>query len=369
MIYKEFGKTGIKVSAVGFGGMRFKNEEFADGDYSKCAELLINANKMGINYFDTAPGYCKDKSQAIFGAAFKNMKRENFYVSSKCSLWTAKNSDEVRKLILSSLETLNIDYLDFYNCWCIKTMDEYHAFFKPDGIYEGIVKAKDEGLVRHICFTTHMDGESIAKVANDGYFEGVTLGYNAVNFAFRQKGIDACHKAGMGVVTMNPLGGGLIPRHPDYFSFIKNGDDSLAVSALKFIVSQKQTTVALAGISSMEELYENLKAGENVTPATDDYLDKMAQNLNRNLNTLCTGCGYCDDCPAGIPIPKLMDSYNEFVLSKGDVNPVFNRLDYHWGISKDEAAKCIACGKCESLCTQKLPIIARLAEFAGFEKK
>ncbi len=366
MIYKMFGKTGKMVSVIGMGGMRFKKEEYADGNLEKPAAIVLRAFEQGVNYFDTAPGYCDNTSERIYGEAFKTMKgKGTFHVSTKCGLWNAKNSSDTRRMIEKSLQTMGLEKLDFYNMWCAKTLEEYREFLKKDGIYEGALQAQREHLIDHICFTTHMSGEDIAKVANDGLYEGVTLGYNAVNFAYRQKGIEACHAAGLGVVIMNPLGGGIIPSNPDYFSFLKRGDDSLAVSALKFIISQDLATVAIPGYSSVAEVDENVKAAENLRPATKGYLEEMATHLTTELNALCTGCSYCDSCPVDIPIPKLLESYNNFILSKGNMTQVKNRLKNHWGIDGSLAATCTACGQCETLCTQKLPIIKRLAEIAA----
>ena len=192
MIYKEYGQTGKKVSAVGCGGMRFLKEDY-EKDIGKCAEIVLRAQELGINYFDTAPGYCDDKSELIFGRAFAQMKGE-YYVSTKCALWDATTADEARQMLEQSLTRLHRDKITFYNLWCIKRMEEYERFMKKGGVYEGIVKAQEEGLVEHICFTTHLAGEDIAKIAQTGLFAGVTLGYNAVNFAYRQAGVDACAK-------------------------------------------------------------------------------------------------------------------------------------------------------------------------------
>jgi predicted aldo/keto reductase-like oxidoreductase len=163
---------------------------------------------------------------------------------------------------------------------------------------------------------------------------------------------------------MNPLGGGIIPAHPDYFSFLKKEDRSLAVSALQFILSQNKATLALVGFSTIEEVQENTQAAEHLEPTTPDYLEQMAHYLTTELNTLCTTCGYCDSCPVEIPIPQLMDSYNMYILSNGDASKVLNRMENHWGVTAEQAAACVACGQCESLCTQKLPIIERLAHIA-----
>ena len=220
-------------------------------------------------------------------------------------------------------------------------------------------------MVDHICFSTHLNGDDIAKVAQEGVFEGVTLGYNAVNFAYRRKGVEACAKAGMGITTMNPLGGGIIPQHPDRFSFIRqNTEEPIAVSALKFILAQPEITIALVGMNSVKDVEESVIAGEHIIPATPDLLENMGKHLTQELDALCTGCSYCDECPVDIAIPKLMDAYNEFVLTGGDSGAVKERLKVQWSMDNSTAARCVACGKCETLCTQKLPIIDRLKQIA-----
>ena len=365
MIYRQFGKTGKNVSVIGMGGMRFRKEDYADGDYRKAVKVIHRAHGLGVNYFDTAPGYCDDTSEHIFGEAFKSMPRDSFFVSTKCGLWNARTADEARKMIDQSISRLGVDTIDFYNMWSVKTLEDYREYLKKGGVFEGALKAKEEGLIHHLCFTTHLRGEQIAQIANDGIFEGVTLGYNAINFAYRQKGIDACHAAGLGIVTMNPLGGGIIPAHPEYFSFLRRGDEPLAVSALKFILSQHKATLAIPGFSTVEEVEESVMAADALEAAPEGLLEEMALHLTSELDSLCTTCAYCDSCPEDIPIPMLLDSYNMHILSGGDDTQMFLRMKNHWGVKPELAAKCIACGKCERLCTQKLPIIKRLAYIAA----
>jgi predicted aldo/keto reductase-like oxidoreductase len=364
VLYRTFGKTGKQVSIIGMGGMRFREQDYAHGDYAHAVEVVKAAHNQGVNYFDTAPDYCNQHSESIFGEAFRDMDRSSFFISTKCGLWNASTADGARRMIEQSLTRLGLETIDFYNLWSIKTLEEYREFMKKGGVYEGVVKAKQEGLISHIGFTTHLSGEEIASIAFDGVCEMVTLGYNAINFAYRQKGIEACHEAGLGIATMNPLGGGIIPAHPDYFSFLKKEDRSLAVSALQFILSQNKATLALVGFSTIEEVQENTQAAEHLEPTTPDYLEQMAHYLTTELNTLCTTCGYCDSCPVEIPIPQLLDSYNMYLLSNGDTAKVLSRMQNHWEVTTEQAAACIACGQCESLCTQKLPIIERLAHIA-----
>lgn len=358
MIYKDYGKTGKKVSSIGFGGMRFRKEDYTES-LEKAAILVRKASELGINYFDTAPNYCDDKSEEIMGEAFKAMPNP-FYVSTKSMISNEPTADAVRTRIDKSLKRLGVQKINFFNMWCILNLEQYKKVMAPGGPYEGALKAKDEGLIEHIVFSTHCSGEEIEKIVNDGYFEGVTLGYNATNFAFRQKGIKAAYAKGLGVVTMNPLGGGIIPQNPDFYSFIKqNEEDSLAQAALKFNASHKEITVALAGMGTLEEVLENVKAGENFEIMTDEKITLMSNKVNQSLNSLCTGCQYCEGCPKDIDIPKYMDAYNMYILKKKDVE-ITNRLKWHWSMNTKKAEECIACGKCERQCTQHLPIIERL---------
>ena len=366
MIYNNYGTTGKKVSAIGFGGMRFLPHEY-EKDKSIAAQLVKYAFDNGITYFDTAPGYCQDVSEDIFGEAFKSMKYGDFYVSTKCGLWNATDADGARRMVERSLRRMNIPKITFYNLWCIKNMDEYRQMIAPGGIYDGILKAQQEGLIEHICCTTHANGAETAEIIDGGLVEGVTLGYNAINFAYRRAGLAACQAANKGVVVMNPLGGGEIPRNPERFGFLADGtDDSVAVSALKFLVAHKEITVTLPGFSTAAEIDDAISATKNLPTINQAYLDKLAAKLGEELNTLCTACAYCDECPKGIPVPKLLESYNAALMEQPtNIEKTTFRLRDHYGITAAAAQGCIECGICERLCTQKLPIIERLKEIAA----
>ena len=365
MKYVEYGKTGKKVSVIGFGGMRFRKEDYEE-NFAKSAQVVRRASELGINYFDTAPFYCDDKSELIMGEAFKDMPNP-FYVSTKSSLRHEDTADKVRERIEKSLKRMNVDKINFFHMWCILNLEQYREIMKPGGPYEGALKAKEEGLIDHIVFSTHCNGEEIETIVNEGHFEGVTLGYNATNFAFRQRGIKAAYEKGLGVVTMNPLGGGIIPENPEYYSFIKeNEEDTLVQAALKFNVSHKEITIALPGMGTIEEVEENVKAGEKFSIMTDEKLEDMSAKLHQSLDALCTGCQYCEGCPKDIDIAKFMDAYNMYILKKKD-KAVSGRLKGHWGVDHKTAEECIACGKCEELCTQHLPIIERLEYISNIE--
>lgn len=356
MIYRTYGKTGIEVSALGFGGMRFKDQKDVDG----CAALVKAAYDGGINYFDTAIGY--GESETVMGVALHEMlktrKQRPFYVSSKTF---ADSEDEIRRDLEKSLKRLQLDALDFYHVWCLLSPQAW-ADRKAKGVLKAFEKLKAEGLIRQIVVSSHMAGPDIAALLRDYPFEGVLLGYSAMNFAFREAGVQAAHELGRAVVAMNPLGGGIIPQNPDRFAFLKTRPDETVVEgALRFLFSDPRITVSLVGFSSLEQLGEALRAVEGFQALDAATVDRIRASLKSSFNELCTGCQYCDHCPQGIPVPKMMDAYNQYALT-GKKRIMANRLDWHWGVAWDKHGldRCTACGVCEMACTQKLPIIERL---------
>ena len=361
MIYRSYGQTGIKVSVIGMGGMRFENDNNPK-DMEAAVELVKAAYEAGINYFDTAPPPGYGKSEEIIGTAFKEMKKTRaekpFYAATK----TNKSDPQlIRKELEGSLKRLNLEYIDFYHVWCVMSPEDYEGR-KSKGALTEFERLKSEGLVKHICISTHMAGPDIAEALSDYPFDGVLLGYSAANFAYRQQGIEAAAKLNQGVVVMNPLGGGIIPQHPERFGFVKiGGEQSVVEGALRFLINEPRITVALAGLSNQEHLREAVSAINGFEPITVEGIRKIRDSLDKAFDQLCTCCRYCDNCPQGIAVPKLMDSYNQYALS-GKTIDMINRLRWHWGISLDGdiAAECTQCGQCEEACTQKLPILARL---------
>ena len=357
---KTYGSTGKHISAIGFGGMRFAKPE----DIDLSAELLLHAHKKGINYFDTAPYYCDDRSEGIFGHAFKQMPRESFYVSTKCS---EASGDKLRASLERSLTRLNVSKINFFHIWCL-LRDGQLEERTQGGAIGAALKAKEEGLIEHLVVSSHLDGDGIAKVLDSRLFEGITIGYNAINFPFRAKALESALRHKVGVVTMNPLGGGLIPRNAERLAFLKGPQDRDVVqAALRFNISQPAITAALVGFSTIDEIDQAVEAVENFTPYTADHIEGLKAHLSTSFDGFCTGCGYCVPCPAQIEIPKLMDVYNQKILVGTD-EAMLDRLKWHWSMSPDVAAACLQCGECENACTQHLPIVKRLEAIAGLRQ-
>jgi uncharacterized protein len=342
------------VSAVGFGGMRFENP----ADLDACAQTVVHAALEGITYFDTAPFYCGGNSELIFALAFKEMRRLElpFMVSTKSS---RVRDDELRKDLEASLKRLDVEKIDFFNAWCVMTMDDW-AMRKERGAIGAIMKAKEEKLIERACFSTHLSGDDIRKVVDEGYFEGVTLGYSAVNFPYREEGIRAAFERKIGVAVMNPLGGGVIPNNEEAFSFLKTSpEEPIVDAAIHFLLADERISTILVGFRNLRDVDEAIAAVASYREPGIDRLKDIKEKIVQNFDRLCTTCQYCNVCPQGIEPWKFMEAANSLYLKAQD--PA-ERLKWHWNVSIDELDKCIKCGACETACTQKLPIMERFEE-------
>ncbi len=363
MIYREYGKTGKKISILGFGGMRFANVDDSDA----CVEMMVEAAKGGVNYFDTAPAYFGVKSELAFGRGFAELKSRKlpFYSATKTM---ASRPKEIRREIEAQLGRLGLSSIDFYHIWCILELENLKAR-KKDGVLDEFRKLKEEGLIRHIAVSSHLIGDDIRELLEEGVFEGVLFGYSAYNFNAREKAFDAIRKRNLGCVVMNPLGGGIIPQNPSVFEFIRTRpDQDIVEAALHFQFSHKEITCSLVGFGTVEEVRQAVRAAQSFAPVSEREIARIKGGLKEAFADLCTGCGYCDDCPQGVHIPKMMDAYNHGKIY-GTARALTERLSWHWNLAPAEAGNCTRCGQCEEACTQHLPIMDRLSEIAGLGAK
>jgi predicted aldo/keto reductase-like oxidoreductase len=360
MLYRDYGQTGKKVSLLGFGGMRFGHID----DHEDCVRMMVRAAEGGVNYFDTAPAYFDIRSELVFGKGLAEMRKRNlpYYVATK----TFKTTEsDIRREIEAQLLRLNVPAIDFYHIWCITSLDNWEAR-KRDGVLDAFRKLKDEGLIRHICVSSHLVRDEIKELLLEGVFEGVLFGYSAYNFKTRETAFDAVREKKLGAVVMNPLGGGIIPQHPELFEFLKRGNESVTAEALRFLWDHRDISVTLVGFNNEKEVEDALAAMDSYRPRTEAELAEVKSRSSASFEGICTGCAYCDDCPQEIPIPKYMDAYNQKLLAdKPDTDVILGRLKNYWHIEAKKAADCISCGQCESACTQHIHIIERLKVIAA----
>lgn len=368
MNYKEFGNTNEKISALGFGCMRFPEYE-KDGkwyiDDEKAIPMLHHAYENGVNYFDTAPYYCHSNSEITVGKALKEI-RDQVLISTKLPLDKCKESSDYRKNLELSLKKLDTPYIDFYHFWGIDKEDFDDVILKLN-LLEEAKKAKEEGLIRHISFSFHDKAENIKYIIDKSIERGIPMEtmlvqYNLLDRSNEEMIAYAASK-GMGVVAMGPVGGGRLAAPTDLYQKL-TGKPSIATYelAFKFVLGNPNISCALSGMGTMEMVENNLVIGSDANNFSEEEWRNLAsasEQLKKFSELYCTGCGYCMPCPVGIKIPHIFNLYtyhnvygltehakNEMVKYKKEVGKLIN--------------DCKNCGACEKKCPQKLMIRTEL---------
>ncbi len=268
MIYSAWGglPDSPKVSKLGFGTTRFPQSDLQDAaGFSRCVELVEYAIEKGINYFDVAPPYSYGYSEKILGTAFRNNKNLPIYVAAKSGLAIDKTAEDIARRIDTSLSLLSVDKLDFYHIWSVMNYDQYQTVLQKGGLYEGAMRAKEQGLIDHLCISLHCDVADTLRIVEEGFFEGITISMNAMNYQKWLPVLKAARDRNMGVATMNSLAGGMIPKYSALFEKLDDTSDSVAVKAMRFLASFDEVDTALSGMVSKAQIDENCSA-------FDDYI-------------------------------------------------------------------------------------------------
>ncbi len=368
MQYTEFGRTGIQVARLGFGCMRFPSRE-VDGkkvfDEEESIRMMHRAMELGVNYFDTAPGYCEKQSEIIVGKALKG-RRDKVYLSTKYPSEEASGDDLERKLE-TSLKKLDTDYIDFYHMWGISLKTFVERLDTPDGPMARARKLRDAGVIRHISFSFHDAPENMIEIIQrgEGVFASVLCQYNLLDRA-NEDAIAYAHEQGLGVTIMGPVGGGRLGAPSKVIQDLLPGKvQSSAEMALRFVMNNRNVNIALSGMSSMDMVEENAAVASNMEPLTPEEEARIAASLeeNRRLADLyCTGCNYCMPCPKGINIPeifKMMNYHRVYGLTKF-ARDNYARIGKEPWLNFQNAAACVQCGACEKKCPQHLHIREQL---------
>lgn len=368
MQYTQFGKTGLMVSRLGFGCMRFPSRE-VDGkkvfDEEESIRMMHRAMELGVNYFDTAPGYCDTISEITVGKGLKG-KRDKVYLSTKYPSETASGDDLERRLN-HSLKQLDTDYIDFYHFWGISLEKFEQRIDTPDGPMARALKMRDQGLIRHISFSFHDKPENMIEIIRrgQGVFASVLCQYNLLDRA-NEDAIAYAHEQGLGVTIMGPVGGGRLGAPSKVIQDLLPGKvQSSAEMALRFVMNNKNVNIALSGMSAMSMVEENAAVASNMEPLSQEEEQRIHTMMeeNRRLAELyCTGCNYCMPCPKGINIPeifKMMNYHRVYGLTQF-AKDNYARIGKEEWMQFQNAAACVGCGACEKKCPQHLKIREQL---------
>ncbi len=316
------GKTGLKISRMGFGGIPIQR---IDKEGTK--KLLEKMHDAGVNYIDTARGYTV--SEEYLGYALAGM-RDKFVLATKSM---ARTKEAMEKDIATSLKNLGTDYIDLYQVHNPSAAD-LQTVLAPGGALEALQEAKKAGKIGHIGITLHLQ-ELLRQAVEMDWVETIMFPYNLVETQGEDL-IAVCKQKNIGFICMKPLAGGAI-------------DD--AQLALRFVAANPNVSVVIPGMAEERELTQNLEAMENTAPLTPAELEKVNE-IRKFLGTnFCRRCNYCAPCTAGISIPAvfMMEGYYTRYNLQQWASDRYHAMD-------KKASDCVDCGVCETRCPYQLPI-------------
>ena len=368
MQYHKLGKTGDHVSILGMGCMRLPKKENGV-DIELAEQLLVHAYEKGINYFDCAPAYCDRKCEQIVGKAVKPFRKE-VMLSSKIPLQEVKKSNDYRYWLERSLTEMQTDYLDNYLFWGISRELFENVIVPLDLLKEG-QKAKEEGLIRRMSVSVHDSPENICSILEQA--EAYGIGFDAVlcqyNLLDRKNAevLVFARERGIGTMVMGPVAGGRL-AWPSALGQKLGESEMVPTSelALRYVMENQNVDCTLSGMSSLKMIDDNAALADEIScnkSVSAKRINEAAKRLAELSELYCTGCGYCQPCPAKIEIPKILYLVNCFrvyglhTFAKKE----FEKYSEKYSVPSDA---CMNCGKCEKKCPQGLEIQKEL-ETAG----
>jgi predicted aldo/keto reductase-like oxidoreductase len=376
MQYRRLGKTGLKVSALGFGCMRLPTLGAPDRiDEEAATDLLHRAIDSGVNYVDTAwfyhaPGQGQaGQSEPFVGRALAGPWRDRVLLATKLPQQIVGTKAELESFLPRQLERLATDRIDMYLVHGLN--GEAWDKMKALGIREYLEKARNRGLIGHIGFSFHGEAADFLRIVDDfpGWeFCQIQYNYLDVKNQAGRSGLRYAAEKGLGVVVMEPLRGGrLAGLLPPQMKAVFDGRPegwSPAEWALRFVWDEPGVGLLLSGMNAVSQLEENLRVAESALPGSlgDErgaVYEAAGEAMRKLRKADCTACRYCQPCPAGVQIPECLAALN--------ASSIWN-TNHPWVTGyasiKGKPGLCTQCGACEGLCPQSLPIRALLAETA-----
>ena len=365
MLYRPFGKTGRMVSAFGMGCMRLPQITAAGGksevDFDEAIKMIRYAVDHGVNYFDSAFTYHGGTSEVALGQALAGGYRDKVMIATKQPIRIIENESDFRRNLETTLKRLGTDHLDVYLMHHLSNelWDKAKRMHMP----EWYQKFKDEGLIKSIGFSFHGSYDVFTDILNYGDFDMCQIQQNLLDIDKQatEKAVYYASGLGKAVVIMEPLrGGGLVKAPPEveavYNSFpVKRRPVEWA---FRHLYNYEGISCILSGVTTMEQLTDNIKIFEEAAPncmsdAEKELIVKARDAYRARADIPCTGCSYCTPCPKGVVIPRLFDFYNSSIMMETD-GP--KRTYKNLMKNGESAASCVECGLCEKKCPQELEI-------------
>ena len=357
---REFGKTGLKPSVLGFGMMRLPKNEDGTINEQWAIETLRGAIDNGLTYVDTAYAY-KD-SERVTGLCLQDGYREKVTLATKLPVWMVNNQEDFDRILGEELERLQTDHIDVYLLHALNR--ERWEHIQKTGIISFAEKAKADGRIRHIGFSFHDSLEVFKEIlyGYDGWeFCQLQLNYMDVDYQAGLEGMRLVHEKGLALVVMEPLRGGALANVSDEVAAMLPKNP--VQCALEFLWNMPEVNVVLSGMNEKRQVEQNMAIAETAHAGmlSQEELDQIlaaGEKMRSAVLVPCTGCDYCNVCPQEIPIPKIFSIYNHF-QSKGTW---YYAVQEYKELGEINGGKCVTCGECVKVCPQQIPIFEQLAK-------
>ena len=371
MVYKNY--QDLELSALGMGTMRLP---VIDGDDAKidekaAAEMVAYAMEKGINYYDTAWGYHNGNSEIVMGKILSQYPREQYYLATKFPGYDLSNMDKVEEIFEKQLEKCQFTYFDFYlfHNVCEMNIDAY--LDKKYGIFEYLMKQKENGRIRHLGFSAHGNYEVMKRFleAYGEHMEFCQIQLNYLDWSFQdaKAKVELLKEYHIPVWVMEPLRGGKLAKlSEEDTNKLKTlrPDEDIPAWAFRFLQAIPEVTMILSGMSNFEQLKDNIATFEEDKPLNEKEMDTLLSIADGMLNgrVPCTACHYCvSHCPQGLDIPNLLELYNEHVFTGGGFIAPMALMAIP---EEKHPSACIGCRSCEAVCPQQIKISEIMTDFA-----
>ena len=377
MLYRRMNKASSDLSILGFGCMRLPVTREGNIDEEMATKMLRYAIDRGVNYIDTAYPYHNGESEPFLGRALQDGYRDKVSLATKLPSWLIKSRADMDRYLDEQLKRLATDHIDFYLVHGL--MKPFWENLQSLGVTDFLDDAIADGRIKYAGFSFHDELALFKEIVAAYNWTFCQIQYNFVD-EYNQAGTEGLKFAadrGLGIVIMEPLRGGMLTKDIPAINDIwrkAQVQRSLSEWALKWVWNHPEVTVVLSGMSSFEQVVQNIAYAESGYPnslsqAEFDLFREAEAEYKKRIAVPCTGCRYCSPCSSNVSIPECFEMYNQGCIFDA---PEVASVNYNIVLggmlsgSPGFASQCKECGDCEEKCPQGIPIRENLKKVAAY---